>query len=1387
MIQEIQIRGARTHNLKNIDLHIPRNKLVVITGLSGSGKSSLAFDTLYAEGQRRYVESLSAYARQFLSMMAKPDVDSIEGLSPAISIEQKSTSHNPRSTVGTVTEIYDYLRLLYARIGDPRCPEHGVSLAAQTVTEMVDQVMELPEGSRIQLLAPVVRNRKGEHTHLLQKLRTEGFIRIRLDGVTVDLDDIPEIEKNKNHSIEVVVDRFKIRPDIQQRVAESFETALLLTDGLAIVASMDDSEEAEDSERLFSARFACPICDYSLNELEPRLFSFNNPAGACTSCDGLGMRQFFDAEKIIQFPEVSLDQGAIRGWDKRNIYYYQMLVSLAQHYKFSLDTAFDQLSEQQQDIVLNGSGTESIEFTYINDRGDTYIRKHPFEGIVPNFERRYHDTESNAVREDLAKYLTIRECESCEGSRLRTESRNVFIDDRPLHKITAMTVAESLSYYEKLELQGAQAEIGDKILKEIHDRLRFLADVGLGYLNLNRSADTLSGGEAQRIRLASQIGAGLVGVMYVLDEPSIGLHQRDNERLLATLTRLRDIGNTVIVVEHDEEAIRAADQVIDIGPGAGVHGGAVIAQGVASEIADCEDSLTGDYLSGRKKIATPANRTPTPKDEWLCITGARGNNLQSVDLKIPKGLFTCITGVSGSGKSTLINETLYPLAATKLNKATTLSASAHDEIEGLDMFTNCVDIDQSPIGRTPRSNPATYTGLFTQIRDLFAGTEEARSRGLGMRQFFDAEKIIQFPEVSLDQGAIRGWDKRNIYYYQMLVSLAQHYKFSLDTAFDQLSEQQQDIVLNGSGTESIEFTYINDRGDTYIRKHPFEGIVPNFERRYHDTESNAVREDLAKYLTIRECESCEGSRLRTESRNVFIDDRPLHKITAMTVAESLSYYEKLELQGAQAEIGDKILKEIHDRLRFLADVGLGYLNLNRSADTLSGGEAQRIRLASQIGAGLVGVMYVLDEPSIGLHQRDNERLLATLTRLRDIGNTVIVVEHDEEAIRAADQVIDIGPGAGVHGGAVIAQGVASEIADCEDSLTGDYLSGRKKIATPANRTPTPKDEWLCITGARGNNLQSVDLKIPKGLFTCITGVSGSGKSTLINETLYPLAATKLNKATTLSASAHDEIEGLDMFTNCVDIDQSPIGRTPRSNPATYTGLFTQIRDLFAGTEEARSRGYKPGRFSFNVKGGRCEACQGDGVIKVEMHFLPDVYVVCETCDAKRYNRETLEVKYKGKSIAEVLDMTVEDALDFFDAIPAIKRRLETLMSVGLSYIRLGQNATTLSGGEAQRVKLSKELAKMSTGSTLYILDEPTTGLHFHDIKQLLDVLHRLRDEGNTMIVIEHNLDVIKTADWVIDLGPEGGSGGGKIIAQGTPEDVAKSTHSYTGRFLGEVL
>ncbi len=939
-MQEIQIRGARTHNLKNIDLNIPRDKLVVITGLSGSGKSSLAFDTLYAEGQRRYVESLSAYARQFLAIMDKPDVDSIEGLSPAISIEQKSTSHNPRSTVGTVTEIYDYLRLLYARIGDPRCPRHDQSLAAQTVSEMVDMVMEAAAKTRIQILAPMVRNRKGEHSHMFSQLRADGFVRVRIDGLVADLDDLPEINKNQNHQIEVVVDRLKIRPGIEQRVADSLETALGLTDGLALLDNLDDP----DAGKLFSARFACPLCDYSLNELEPRLFSFNNPAGACPSCDGLGIKQFFDQTKIIQYPEISLADGAIRGWDRRNFYYYQMLLSLADHYGFDMEAPFEDLAESSRDAIMMGSGDDVIEFSYVNDRGDTYVRHHPFEGIVRNFERRYRDTESQSVRDELSKFLTTRDCEDCGGSRLREESRNVYVDEHPLHEITAKTVRDAVSYYSQLELSGIQAEIGEKILKEIRERLHFLSDVGLGYLNLNRSADTLSGGEAQRIRLASQIGAGLVGVMYVLDEPSIGLHQRDNARLLSTLMRLRDLGNSVLVVEHDEEAIRTADQIIDLGPAAGLHGGEIVCQGDAQTIAGCTESLTGDYLSGRKSIAVPSQR-----------------------LK------------------------------------------------------------------------------------------------------------------------------------------------------------------------------------------PAEG------------------------------------------------------------------------------------------------------------------------------------------------------------------------------------------------------------------------------------------QWLRIKGASGNNLKNVELQVPKGLMTCVTGVSGSGKSTLINDTLYPLAATALNKASTLNPAHHTSVEGLDLFINCVDIDQSPIGRTPRSNPATYTGLFTHIRDLFAGTEESRARGYKPGRFSFNVKGGRCEACQGDGLIKVEMHFLPDVYVLCEHCTGQRYNRETLEVQYKGRTIHEVLEMTVEVALDFFDAVPPIKRRLDTLMSVGLSYIRLGQPATTLSGGEAQRVKLSRELAKRNTGSTLYILDEPTTGLHFHDIKQLLDVLHQLRDDGNTLVVIEHNLDVIKTADWIIDLGPEGGSEGGEIIATGTPEHVAGVKSSYTGSFLKPLL
>lgn len=935
----IQIRGARTHNLKDIDVDFPRDRLIVVTGLSGSGKSSLAFDTVYAEGQRRYVESLSAYARQFLSVMEKPDVDHIEGLSPAISIEQKSTSHNPRSTVGTITEIYDYLRLLFARAGEPRCPDHNTLLEAQTVSQMVDTVLELPPGGRWMLLAPVVSGRKGEHVQVLDALRAQGFVRVRVDGMVYELDAVPALDRYRNHTVEVVVDRFRIRSDLGLRLAESFETALGLSDGVAFVVPM----EGDGAEVAFSAKFACNVCGYSLPELQPRLFSFNNPAGACPSCDGLGMRQFFDARRVITGADLTLPAGAIRGWDRRNAYYFQMLQALAKHYKFDLDTRFCDLEESVRDVILYGSGEEEIAFTYHYERRRGVVREHPFEGVIPNMQRRYRETESNVVREELAKYLSAQPCPDCSGTRLNVYARNVFIDDLRISDVTSMGVGTARGHLASLALPGARGQVAEKILKEITARLSFLMDVGLDYLTLDRAAETLSGGEAQRIRLASQIGAGLVGVMYILDEPSIGLHQRDNRRLLDSLLRLRDLGNTVIVVEHDEEAIREADYVLDMGPGAGVHGGQVVAQGSPEAISREPASLTGQYLSGFRRIPVPDERQPADPEKLLRLTNARGNNLRHVDLEVPLGLMTCVTGVSGSGKSTLINDTLYRAVAQRLNDAST--------------------------------EPAPF----------------------------------------------------------------------------------------------------------------------------------------------------------------------------------------------------------------------------------------------------------------------------------------------------------------------------------------------------------------------------------------------------------------------------DELYGLDAIDKVVDIDQSPIGRTPRSNPATYTGLFTTMRELFAGTPEARSRGYTPGRFSFNVRGGRCEACKGDGLVKVEMHFLPDVYVPCDVCNGKRYNRETLDIRYRGKTIDEVLSMTIEDARQFFDAIPMLARRLDTLLDVGLGYVCLGQSATTLSGGEAQRVKLSRELSKRDTGRTLYILDEPTTGLHFFDVEQLLRVLHRLRDRGNTVVVIEHNLDVIKTADWVIDLGEEGGDGGGEVIATGPPEAVSQVPRSHTGRYLAKVL
>ncbi|XLY87604.1 excinuclease ABC subunit UvrA [Ectopseudomonas mendocina] len=935
-MDKILIRGARTHNLKNIDLTLPRDKLIVITGLSGSGKSSLAFDTLYAEGQRRYVESLSAYARQFLSMMEKPDVDTIEGLSPAISIEQKSTSHNPRSTVGTITEIYDYLRLLYARVGTPRCPDHDVPLEAQTVSQMVDQVLALPEGRKLMLLAPVVRERKGEHLSVFEELRAQGFVRARVNGKLHELDELPKLDKQKKHSIDVVVDRFKVREDLQQRLAESFETALGLADGIALIAPMDD-EEGE--EIIFSARFACPHCGHSISELEPKLFSFNNPAGACPTCDGLGVKQFFDAKRLVN-GELTLAEGAIRGWDRRNVYYFQMLGSLSSHYGFSLEEPFDELAAEHQKVILFGSGTQSVDFKYLNDRGDIVKRLHPFEGIIPNLERRYRETESNSVREELAKFLSTQPCPDCRGTRLRREARHVWVGEKTLPAVTGLPVGDACDYFGDLHLTGRRGEIAEKILKEIRERLQFLVNVGLDYLTLDRSADTLSGGEAQRIRLASQIGAGLVGVMYILDEPSIGLHQRDNERLLATLTHLRNLGNTVIVVEHDEDAIRLADYVVDIGPGAGVHGGRIVSQGTPDQVMADPESLTGSYLSGRKKIQYPATRTPRDKKKSLKLKGARGNNLRKVDLEIPVGLLTCVTGVSGSGKSTLINNTLFPITATALNGATSLEAAPYDAFDGLQHLDKVVDIDQSPIGRTPRSNPATYTGLFTPIRELFAGVPESRSRGYGPGRF----------SFNVKGGRCE--------------------------------------ACQGDGVIKVEMHFLPDI------------YVP--------------------------CDVCKGKRYNRETLEVKYKGKSITEVLDMTIEDARTFFDAVPA--------------IARKLQTLMDVGLSYIKLGQSATTLSGGEAQRVKLSRELSKRDTGkTLYILDEPTTGLHFADIQQLLDVLHRLRDHGNTVVVIEHNLDVIKTADWIVDLGPEGGSKGGMIIATGTPEEVAANPASHTGHFL------------------------------------------------------------------------------------------------------------------------------------------------------------------------------------------------------------------------------------------------------------------------------------------------------------------------------------------------------------
>ena len=1193
----ITIKGAREHNLKNIDIKIPRDQFVVLTGLSGSGKSSLAFDTIYAEGQRKYMESLSSYARQFLGLADKPDIDSIEGLSPSISIDQKSTNRNPRSTVGTVTEIYDYLRLLYARIGIPHCPKCGKEIARQTVDQMVDEIMELPAGTKFQLLAPVVRGRKGEHVKLLQQAKKSGYVRVIVDDSMYDLSEEIKLDKNKKHNIDIVVDRLAVKEGIESRLTDSIETVLKLAEGLVKV------DVIGGETMLFSDSFSCPDCGISIEEIEPRSFSFNNPFGACPCCTGLGFKTEFDIDLIIPDDNLTLNEGAIAvpGWqssgDKKS-YAHACLEALAEEYKFSLDVPFKDLPEEAKHVILYGTEGEKIYVHYksaYNGKDAFYAN---YEGLLRNLQRRYRETTAESVKQDYETYMTVTPCEVCHGKRLKPESLAVTIGGKNIADVTDLSVVALHDFISKLELTDRQKMIGAQVLKEIQARLGFMINVGLDYLTLSRATGTLSGGEAQRIRLATQIGSGLVGVAYILDEPSIGLHQRDNDKLIAALKRLRDLGNTLLVVEHDEDTMLAADHVIDIGPGAGANGGEVVAQGTAEEIMQCPESITGAYLSGRIKIPVPEERrTPTG---YIEVLGARQNNLKNIDVKFPLGVMTCVTGVSGSGKSSLVNEILYKHLARTLNRAK-VKPGKHDDITGLNQLDKIINIDQSPIGRSPRSNPATYTGVFDLIRDLFANTKDAKAMGYTKGRF----------------------------------------------------------SFNVAGGR---------------------------------------------------CEACRG---------------------------------------------DGIIKiEMH------------------------------FRLATQIGSGLVGVAYILDEPSIGLHQRDNDKLIAALKRLRDLGNTLLVVEHDEDTMLAADHVIDIGPGAGANGGEVVAQGTAEEIMQCPESITGAYLSGRIKIPVPEERrTPTG---YIEVLGARQNNLKNIDVKFPLGVMTCVTGVSGSGKSSLVNEILYKHLARTLNRAK-VKPGKHDDITGLNQLDKIINIDQSPIGRSPRSNPATYTGVFDLIRDLFANTKDAKAMGYTKGRFSFNVAGGRCEACRGDGIIKIEMHFLADVYVPCEVCHGKRYNRETLEVKYKGKSIYDVLDMTVDEACEFFAHVPSVLRKISTLQEVGLGYIKLGQPSTTLSGGEAQRIKLATELSRRSTGRTIYVLDEPTTGLHFADVHRLVDILRRLCEGGNTVVVIEHNLDVIKTADYIIDIGPEGGEGGGTVVATGTPEEIAKCKKSYTGQYLKKYL
>jgi excinuclease ABC subunit A len=1945
----IVIRGAREHNLRNVDLDLPRNRLIVFTGVSGSGKSSLAFDTLYAEGQRRYVESLSSYARQFLGQLQKPDVDYLAGLSPAISIQQKTAGRNPRSTVGTITEIYDYLRVLYARVGQGHCVECGRPITAQTREQILARILALPEGTRFLVLAPVVRGQKGEYRDLFEDMLKRGFLRARVDGAVVKLTDDLKLDRKIKHNIEIVIDRLENEPKVRPRLAEAVEQALILGEGSVIIALEGEeaagaktrgAASAEVGDLLLSAQYACTHCGRSYEPPSPQMFSFNSPAGMCLDCDGLGTRYTFDPELLIPDPALSFYDGAIplvgplRGMGRWRKHIYQ---GVADTLGIDLKKTWKKLPKEHRDWLLYGSGDRHITFEWKMRGGGLWKHGDKWEGIVPQLLSSFKKTAAGPRRMQLEKYMRIVRCSTCEGRRLNAQARAVRVGGRTLIEVCAAPIGELEAWFAvdgplAKSLDRVQRVIAEEVLKEIRGRLGFLLNVGLHYLSLERSAPTLSGGEAQRIRLAGQIGCGLVGVLYVLDEPSIGLHPRDNDRLLRSLERLRDMGNTVVVVEHDEDTMRAADHIVDFGPGPGVRGGEVVAAGTFADVVAKRQSVTGQYLSGVKRIDVPQTRRPA-SGKTLTITGARHHNLKNIDVNVPLGLFVGVTGVSGSGKSSLVNDILkngllyrYGLRSmpgekeeseekengTAHENGKSRWVGEHDRITGIDQIDKVIDIDQSPIGRTPRSNPATYIKVFDQIRDLFAQLPEAKVRGYksgrfsfnkpggrceacegngsnrlemdfladvwvtcpvceghrfnretlqvrfkgksihdvleldvqealehfanipkirgmlqtlhdvgldylklgqpsptlsggeaqriklarelckrstgmtlylldepttglhfddihkllrvlhgfvdagntvvviehnldviktadwiidlgpeggagggevvcagtpedvaacsrsctgqalrthlpsesradvkkrprfrtkvptvrngergneekflrvqgaqqhnlknidvemprermtvccgpsgsgksslaldtiyaeGQRRYIESlsayarqflgqmqkpkvehvsglspaisieqkatsksprstvgtvtevydylrilyarlgqpycpacnlpigtqtsdeiiDKVLSLPEgtklylmaplerkgqekyetlwdevrragfirmrvdgrsynveeppsidhrrkhtvevivdrivvrpggrgriadaieaaldlgrgvlhvahvddgkdepawrvdrysqhfacdncgrsfeplnphhfsfnsplgwcptceglgvqlgagtaflirnprLSLRAGAIAAWPdlKENAGFLRFAEALARHGVFSLDTPFEELQPSQQRAILHGTGDAWIPVVAkakgkgrkANDAGPHF----QYKGLFPALDEAAR--VSFTYRQRLEHLVNEVACTTCGGSRLRDHAAAARFQDRTIGQLCAMPLGEVLALFKGLKLPKAQQQVAGELLREVTNRTQFLVDVGLEYLTLGRPAPTLSGGESQRIRLASQIGSGLTGVLYVLDEPTIGLHPRDNQRLLRALTRLRDLGNTLVLVEHDREVIGAADYLLDFGPGAGDRGGEITARGTAKQVMKAKSSLTGQYLSGSKAIGVPLNRrmnawnSAREPHNALTVRGARHNNLKNIDVRFPLGALIAVTGVSGSGKSSLVHEVLYNTLARKLHRAKTAGA-AHDEILGFDQIDKVINVDQDPIGNSPSSNPATYTGVFDLIRQLFAQLPEAKVRGYSAKRFSFNKAGGRCESCEGNGQKKIEMHFLPDIWVECDTCHGSRYNPETLAVQYKGKSIADVLNMRVSEALEVFGNIPKIRAVLQTLADVGLDYLALGQAAPTLSGGEAQRVKLAAELSRPNTGRTLYLLDEPTTGLHFDDIRKLLEVLNRLVDLGNTVIVVEHNLDVIKTADWIIDLGPEAGDAGGFVVAEGTPEEIVR--------------